>query len=80
MKVGHHEIAPGVQMSFDDERRVIIIDELKSPIPGFHGHWEETATFVDEKSWMGSRFSGLVNEYYSEMAMWFWIDVLLQTD
>lgn len=79
MKVGHHEIAPGVQMSFDDERRVIIIDELKAPFPGFHAHWTETEIFASEVAWEESRFSSMVNEYYSQMVMWFWIDVMLQT-
>jgi hypothetical protein len=80
MKVGFHEIAPGVRMSFDDEKRIIIIDELKNPIPGFHGYWEETVIFTDEQSWNQSRFPTQANKYYSEMAMWFWIDILSQTE
>ena len=75
MKVGFHAIAPGVRLSFDDEKKTIHVIEYQTPIPGFYGNWVEVATFTSEEDWFKSRFSEMIiDTYYKEMILWFWID------
>ena len=76
MQVGFHEVTQGVRVSFDDERKTLHISKYVTPIPGFHGDWQEVAKFVDERTWNKSEFAQLVmSNYYKELIMWFWIDI-----
>ena len=69
-----HDVAPRLRMSFDGN--TLYVSQYMTPIPNFHGHWEDVAIFTTEQSWNESPFSKMVqSEYYKEMIMWHWIDV-----
>lgn len=75
MKVGFHAAGPGIRLSFDDEKKTIYVIEYQTPIPGFHGNWVEVAAFTSEEDWFRSRFPEMIiDTYYKEMILWFWID------
>ena len=76
MRTPRHKVGIDLAVSFDDEKKCLIVSHYKRPIPNFHGDWEDVATFDTEAAWYKSEFqSMIVGDDNVAMIAFFWHDM-----
>jgi hypothetical protein len=77
---GFHDAAPGIEIHFNQVDGTIHVFEYTSLVPGFHGDWQEVASFANDDDWYASKYARMItSEDMEDMILWHWIDLSTPT-